>query len=195
MGASARGRCGDGGRFIVDRSIVMVYNSPTKEEDNIMTQRTNRRQFNQALAAAGALGALSPFGIVRAQSKSLKVGAAAAGGVLAAGLGVALTKGFGRLPAIENAPYFAAVDTESQIDLALAATLSGLEIDTLYALNPGINRWATDPEGPHRLLVPATEAARFEIGRIERKRSSRNRIPSFRRRPRRGDCSLRECCP
>jgi membrane-bound lytic murein transglycosylase D len=67
------------------------------------------------------------------------------------------------LPAIENAPYFAAVDTESQIDLALAATLSGLEIDTLYALNPGINRWATDPEGPHRLLVPATEAARFEI--------------------------------
>jgi len=67
------------------------------------------------------------------------------------------------LPVIENAPYFAAVDTESQIDLALAATLSGLEIDTLYALNPGINRWATDPEGPHRLLVPATEAARFEI--------------------------------
>lgn len=67
------------------------------------------------------------------------------------------------LPAIENVPYFAAVDTETQIDLALAADLSGLEIDTLYALNPGINRWATDPEGPHRLLVPATEAARFEI--------------------------------
>lgn len=67
------------------------------------------------------------------------------------------------LPVIANAPYFAAVDTESQIDLALAATLSGLEIDALYALNPGINRWATDPDGPHRLLVPATEAARFEI--------------------------------
>ena len=39
-----------------------------------MPQRTNRRQFNKALAAAGALSALSPFGIVRAQSKSLKVG-------------------------------------------------------------------------------------------------------------------------
>jgi branched-chain amino acid transport system substrate-binding protein len=39
-----------------------------------MTQRTNRRQFNKALAAAGTLGALSPFGIVRAQSKTLKVG-------------------------------------------------------------------------------------------------------------------------
>jgi hypothetical protein len=52
----------------------MVYNSPTNEEDNPMTQRTNRRQFNKALAAAGALSALSPFGIARAQSKTLKVG-------------------------------------------------------------------------------------------------------------------------
>src|SRR6187551_289169 len=33
-----------------------------------------RRQFNQALAGAGALAALSPFGIVRAQSQKLKVG-------------------------------------------------------------------------------------------------------------------------
>ena len=33
-----------------------------------------RRQFNQALAAAGTLAALSPFGIVRAQSQKLKIG-------------------------------------------------------------------------------------------------------------------------
>src|SRR5438045_6792933 len=33
-----------------------------------------RRQFNKALAATGALAALSPFGIVRAQSQKLKVG-------------------------------------------------------------------------------------------------------------------------
>jgi len=33
-----------------------------------------RRQFNQGLAAAGTLAALSPFGIVRAQSSKLKVG-------------------------------------------------------------------------------------------------------------------------
>jgi len=33
-----------------------------------------RRQFNQALAAAGALAALSPFGIARAQATKLKVG-------------------------------------------------------------------------------------------------------------------------
>jgi len=35
---------------------------------------TNRRRFNQALAAAGASVALAPFGIVRAQPAKLKVG-------------------------------------------------------------------------------------------------------------------------
>jgi branched-chain amino acid transport system substrate-binding protein len=39
-----------------------------------MTQRINRRRFNQALAAAGAATAFHPFGIVRAQSAKLKVG-------------------------------------------------------------------------------------------------------------------------
>jgi branched-chain amino acid transport system substrate-binding protein len=34
----------------------------------------DRRKFNQALAAAGTLSALSPFGIVHAQQKKLKVG-------------------------------------------------------------------------------------------------------------------------
>jgi len=39
-----------------------------------MTQRINRRRFNQALAAAGAATAFHPFGIVRAQGARLKVG-------------------------------------------------------------------------------------------------------------------------
>jgi branched-chain amino acid transport system substrate-binding protein len=34
----------------------------------------NRRNFNKSLAAAGAVTALAPFGIVRAQSRALKVG-------------------------------------------------------------------------------------------------------------------------
>jgi membrane-bound lytic murein transglycosylase D len=29
-------------------------------------------------------------------------------------------------------------------------------------LNPGFNRWATDPEGPHRILVPIDNADAFE---------------------------------
>jgi membrane-bound lytic murein transglycosylase D len=65
------------------------------------------------------------------------------------------------LPEVSNAPYFSIVETGSQIDMALAAELSQLDLDQLYELNPGINRWATDPEGPHRLLVPESHAVTF----------------------------------
>lgn len=58
------------------------------------------------------------------------------------------------LHTVANVPYFAEVDTHSQIDLAQAATMAGISIDELYRLNPGFNRWATSPSGPHRLLVP-----------------------------------------
>lgn len=55
---------------------------------------------------------------------------------------------------IGNTPYYAAVNVGSQIDLAQAANLAGVEIDELYLLNPGHNRSATDPNGHHRLLLP-----------------------------------------
>lgn len=63
---------------------------------------------------------------------------------------------------IPNSPYFASVDTGSQIDLAQAAELAEIDIDEMYRLNPGFNRWATSPEGPHRLLVPIAKHALFE---------------------------------
>lgn len=56
---------------------------------------------------------------------------------------------------IPNEPYFAAVDTGGQIDLKLASELAGITHDELADLNPAFMRWATDPEGPHQLLVPA----------------------------------------
>ncbi len=65
-------------------------------------------------------------------------------------------------PAVDNKPYFKAVDIKSQIDLAQAATLTDIGIDEIYRLNPGFNRWATAPEGPHRLLVPFDKADAFE---------------------------------
>ncbi len=61
-----------------------------------------------------------------------------------------------------NEPYFAVIDTGSQIDLKIAAKLAGTNFDEVAALNPGWNRWATDPEGPHRLLVPIDNADAFE---------------------------------
>ena len=66
------------------------------------------------------------------------------------------------IPPIKNTPYFTQVATESQIDLAQAADLAGISAQELYQLNPGFNRWATDPQGPHRLLIPVTNAAQFE---------------------------------
>ncbi|HZE43975.1 MAG TPA: LysM peptidoglycan-binding domain-containing protein [Steroidobacteraceae bacterium] len=63
---------------------------------------------------------------------------------------------------IPNEPYFALIDTDSQIDLKIAAQLAGSSYDELVALNPGYNRWATDPDGPHRLLVPIDNADAFD---------------------------------
>jgi len=65
-------------------------------------------------------------------------------------------------PAVKDEPYFASVDVGSQIDLAQAAELADIELDELYLLNPGFNRWATSPEGPHQLIVPVKKAAAFE---------------------------------
>ncbi|RUO60592.1 LysM peptidoglycan-binding domain-containing protein [Pseudidiomarina insulisalsae] len=64
--------------------------------------------------------------------------------------------------AIENQPYLTLVETETQIDLALAAEQAGLELEQLHHYNSGYNRWATDPEGPHRLLLPQQNAQRLQ---------------------------------
>lgn len=68
------------------------------------------------------------------------------------------------LPPIPDKPYFEVVDTGSQIDLAQAANLAGVDIEEIYLLNPAYNRWATSPEGPHRLLVPIDNADQFRKG-------------------------------
>ena len=63
-----------------------------------------------------------------------------------------------RWPTIANEPVIEVVDTGSQIDLALGAQMANLSIIELQSLNPGYNRWATDPQGPHRLVVPIQNA-------------------------------------
>ncbi len=66
-----------------------------------------------------------------------------------------------QLAEIPDTPYFTRVAVNSQIDLAQAAELAGIDIDELYLLNPGYNRWATDPKGSHHLLLPVARAADF----------------------------------
>jgi membrane-bound lytic murein transglycosylase D len=63
---------------------------------------------------------------------------------------------------IPNEPYFARVDTGGQLDLSLAAELAGITVDEVYELNPGFHRWATDPAGPHILLLPRDTADAFK---------------------------------
>ena len=65
-------------------------------------------------------------------------------------------------PSIPNVPVLKKIDVGSQIDLALAANMAGITISELQALNPGYNRWATDPDGPHTLFLPADKASQFK---------------------------------
>jgi membrane-bound lytic murein transglycosylase D len=63
---------------------------------------------------------------------------------------------------IQNEPYFVQIRTGGQIDLEVVARIAGISIEDLYTLNPAFHRWATDPTGPHRLLVPVDAAEGLE---------------------------------
>lgn len=63
---------------------------------------------------------------------------------------------------IDNKPVISQVDIKSQLDLAKAAQLAELSLTELQRLNPGFNRWATDPDGPHHLLLPNQKVDKFE---------------------------------
>jgi len=87
------------------------------------------------------------------------------------------------LSPIDNSPFLTVVNVGSQIDLSLAAKLAGISIDEMYQLNPGFNRWATMPEGPHRLVVPLENEAQFQLAldqlpQDERVQWSRHKIQS-----------------
>ncbi|HEY9181837.1 MAG TPA: transglycosylase SLT domain-containing protein, partial [Gammaproteobacteria bacterium] len=87
------------------------------------------------------------------------------------------------LPPLANKPHFDVVETGGQIDMALAAELAGIDTAALYELNAGVNRWATRPDGPHRLLVPLERAEQFEtalaaLGERERVQWTRHRVKS-----------------
>ncbi|SDB13182.1 membrane-bound lytic murein transglycosylase D [Pseudidiomarina indica] len=63
---------------------------------------------------------------------------------------------------IDNAPYLAIVEAPAQIDLAKAAEMAELDLDELHHYNSAYNRWATDPSGPHRLLLPIENANKLQ---------------------------------
>lgn len=84
---------------------------------------------------------------------------------------------------IPDEPYLATVDVGRQIDLALAAELAGLDVEQVYMLNPAFNRWATDPDGTHRLLLPIENIPQFrqalaDLGPQDTVRWARHKISS-----------------
>jgi membrane-bound lytic murein transglycosylase D len=59
-------------------------------------------------------------------------------------------------------PYFIRAETGGQISMEVAAELAGISTEDLYSLNPAFHRWATDPTGPHFLLLPVESADGFQ---------------------------------
>lgn len=76
------------------------------------------------------------------------------------------------LPAMANHPYFKKVNIDSQISLTQAAKLADMTLGDFFILNPGFNRWATAPNGPHRLLLPIDKAQAFKqrLARLPQKK-------------------------
>jgi membrane-bound lytic murein transglycosylase D len=70
---------------------------------------------------------------------------------------------------IANEPAITVVDAHQQIDLAKAAELANMKLNELHRLNPAYNQWATDPNGPHKFVVPIAKAKDFkaEIARLD----------------------------
>lgn len=63
-----------------------------------------------------------------------------------------------KLASVPNKPYFDVIRMNSQIELGVVADAANIPMKELEMLNPGFKRWATDPAGPHRLLVAASSA-------------------------------------
>ncbi len=87
------------------------------------------------------------------------------------------------LPEVPNEQQFVITDIDTQLDLALAAELAGVNVDTIYQYNPGYNRWSTDPAGPHRLVMPIDVADHFtaaleQVPERERVRWQRHKVKS-----------------
>lgn len=67
------------------------------------------------------------------------------------------------LPKIMDTAYFSRLKVGFQIDLNRVAELSGVPKKEIYKLNPGYNRWATGPDGPHYIVLPINAVEQFKM--------------------------------
>ncbi|MEH6434381.1 transglycosylase SLT domain-containing protein [Massilia sp. DD77] len=67
------------------------------------------------------------------------------------------------LPAIDNQPYFTAVDKTSDIDLAVAAQLAEMSLDEFKALNPQFKKPVITGGEKTKILLPKENAEKFHV--------------------------------
>ena len=80
---------------------------------------------------------------------------------------------------IPDVPYFLKVETGGQISMEVAAELAGVTTQEMYELNPAHHRWATDPTGPHSLLVPVDSADAFRDSLLQLTPDQRMRVERY----------------
>jgi len=66
-----------------------------------------------------------------------------------------------QLQTIPNRPFFQKIGIQKQTDLSRLAELADISVEKFYQLNPGFNQWATDPQGPHYVLIPSEQTSLF----------------------------------
>ena len=71
-----------------------------------------------------------------------------------------------KLPVIANSPQFEVVPLKGQIDLNKFAQHTGIDSKALNHLNAGFLRWATPPNGPHRILLPFNDRIAIQKARV-----------------------------
>ena len=89
------------------------------------------------------------------------------------------------LPPLADSRYFNPVEIQGQLELKVAARVSGIPLQELQRLNPGYGLSITPPGRTHTLLVPSSVAQLFRtrIARLPQEQ----RIQSIRHRIRLGD--------
>jgi len=67
-----------------------------------------------------------------------------------------------KIPEIPDFPYFTMIKTPGQIDMTELIDKTAVNEDIFYQLNAGFKRWASSPEGPHRLVIPVESSKDVE---------------------------------
>lgn len=80
---------------------------------------------------------------------------------------------------IPDVPYFVKAETGGQISIEVAAELAGITTEQMYDLNPAHHRWATDPTGPHSLLIPVEAAETFQQNLLQLTPDQRMRVERY----------------